>query len=213
MDRFKKYEEEVFRNKQRGLNMKTLSKLSNILLVGMLVLLLVAGCAQESAKTVAATPEKRSAEDKIRYNRPLDASFVSQEFGFSVAYPKHYVVEKDLDEPFVFQAASPKKVPVLTAAISDPGPITEAIEDIITEAAGSDIQVKSQRETTLKDGNTKATEYIIEYLAMGQWELKGIGLIVIKDDTLILYQVTSMITGFEKWQPWFETLLYSIKVQ
>lgn len=149
-------------------------------------------------------PAAALAEDKV---------YTNDEYNLTLAYPDTYSISDDIYEPFIFIVQGPKRLPAMHLAVIDKQDSVEAaVNYVIEETGGSDINIVSTEEITLKDAkNTKATRYVLEYLAMGQYELKGVGVIVPQGDKQVFLQVTFAKQGFEKYAETFTNRLYNLK--
>jgi len=82
------------------------------------------------------------------------AEYTSDEYGFSVKYPKDW--EQQPSDTTLFYAAAPDQVPILMISVAEGATLAEAVAAAVEEVGGSNVTIKSQSETTLVDG-TEAT--------------------------------------------------------
>jgi hypothetical protein len=90
-------------------------------------------------------------------------TYTNSELGFSVKYPMDWKQSTAVKSPtLVFLAQASSQVPILSVDIAEGTTFADATTTALQEAGSTDINFKSQNETTLADG-TKAFECVVQY--------------------------------------------------
>ena len=146
--------------------------------------------------------------------------YVNEKYGFSIKYYKHYVEKEPIEPECVFKAVSSARPPI---------PLPEVdvfVEDIEEGTAfadlreftradfetfgGRDIEVVSEKETTLADG-TPAHELVFEWSMAGSPRLKTFILSVIKEDQWFSIVLTNMADYWSETEAELKKVAYSLQ--
>jgi hypothetical protein len=154
-------------------------------LVPLIAVLLIVGLtlpACTSQKPAETTPTTGGALSFVA------AEYVNTDYGFSVKYPKDWVQQQNTPG-IVFLASPAKRVPALSVAIQSEATFADALKANMA-LNGSDINITTQRSTTLADG-TPAFEAVVK------WKTQGLGantfaLGVQKDGNWIIVAITTV---------------------
>ncbi|MCX6008551.1 MAG: hypothetical protein NTW48_00645 [Chloroflexi bacterium] len=113
---------------------------------------------QAETEGPSAPPEQQAETEKPSALSFEAAEYTNAEFGFSVKYPKDWKEATAISGPgILFVAQAPAQVPVLLVSVSEGATLVDALTAAVEGTGGSDVNIKSQSETTLSDG-TKATQ-------------------------------------------------------
>lgn len=134
--------------------------------------------------------------------------YTNTEYGFSIKYPKEWQVQPSDQPTTIFYAASAKRVPLVNVFVVPGADITEAFTAAIS-GSGSDVQLVSQKQTTLQDG-TPAIE------ASFKWKGQGVGvntlaLGVNKKDKWIIVAVTTAPLLARYDEALFSEIIYTLR--
>jgi hypothetical protein len=157
--------------------------------VPFIAILLILGLALPACtcqNTTETTPPAQQAGGALSFEA---AEYVNAEYGLSVKYPKDWVQQPNPDPSTVFLASPAKRVPAVGVSIQDGATFAEALTTTLM-ASGSDINITTERATTLADG-TPATEAVVK------WKTQNLGattfaLGVQKDGKWIMVDVTTV---------------------
>ena len=128
------------------------------------VMLLVLGLTLPACTRQQATPPEQQAEGMLSFEA---AEYVNADYGFSIQYPKEWLQQPSEEPTTVFYAAAEKRVPALTISVMDGASFAEALTASLA-LAGSDINIVTERATTLADG-TPASEAVVK------WKVQNFG--------------------------------------
>ncbi|MFA5077882.1 MAG: DUF1254 domain-containing protein [Dehalococcoidia bacterium] len=92
----------------------------------------------------------------------LTDAYNNTEYGFSINYPKSWIVKSPSDKN-VFVATSPAKSKTIIISVRDEDSISTAINAILGESI-TNIKIASEKEVKLEDG-TMATQAVLEFKA------------------------------------------------
>jgi len=136
------------------------------------------------------------------------AEYTNTEYGFSVNYPNEWQVQSSDQPTTILHAAPAKRAPLINVFVVPGADITEAFTTAVS-SSGSDVQLVSQKQTTLKDG-TPATE------ASFKWKGQGVGvntlaLGVKKKDKWIIVAVTTapLLSRYD--EAFFSEIVYTLR--
>ncbi len=161
--------------------------------IAFIVMLIVLGltlpactCQQPTETGEPSTPPGQQVEGALSFNA---AEYVNAEYGFSLEYPEEWLEQPSEEPTTVFYAASEKRVPALAISVMDGATFAEALT-VTLSLAGSDINVVTERASTLADG-TPATEAVVK------WKVQNFGaetfvLGVQKDDKWLIVYITTV---------------------
>lgn len=141
-----------------------------LVLISLLFMLSLAGCASETPVTEPEAPaeEAEAPEEEIAEPEPVELSFeakeyINSEYGFSVKHPAAWV-ENEVTEgsPIVYYVVSEEKVPLMFVYVGEAVTFEEALEGAIETAEGSKVKIDSTEATKLV-GGTDATRAIFKF--------------------------------------------------
>lgn len=140
-----------------------------LILMSLLLVLFMAGCASETpavepeAPVVETeTPEEESEPEPVELSfEPIE--YVNAEYGFSVQYPAEWEANP-ISEPstIVLYAVAEKAVPLIFVNVGEAATFEDALNGAIEAAEGSKVDIDSQEDTKLADG-TDATLAIFKF--------------------------------------------------
>lgn len=138
-------------------------------------------------------------------------TFTSDENGLTLDYPDTYV-EQAPYAPYLIIINGPQRIPVVRLAmVTEADSLESVAEYALIEAGGEEITVTDPHEVTLADGKTKATEFVVSYLALGQYDMKGVGLYVDKGEKKFLATAVFVKGGYNKYLDKLKELAYGLK--
>jgi hypothetical protein len=156
--------------------------------VSFIVILLILGLALPACtcqKPAVTTPPTQQAGGALTFEA---AEYVNAEYGLSVKYPKDWVQQQNTPG-IVFLASPAKRVPALSVAIQSEATFADALKANMA-LNGSDINITTERSTTLADG-TPASEAVIKWKTQGL-SADTFALGVQKDSKWIIVAVTTV---------------------
>jgi hypothetical protein len=95
---------------------------------------------------------------------PVEATeYTNAELGFSVKYPKDWKQSTVIKSPtIIFVAQAAAQVPLIMVDVAPGATFAEALKTALVGGGGSDIQIKSEKESALADG-TKAFQAVYSF--------------------------------------------------
>ena len=141
-----------------------------LILMSLLFMLSLAGCASETPVTEPEAPEEEAEapEEEAAEPEPVELSFeakeyINAEYGFSVKHPAVWV-ENPVTEgsPVVYYVVSEDSVPLMFIHVGEAATFEEALEGAIVAAEGSKVKIESKEEVKLV-GGTDATRAIFKF--------------------------------------------------
>ena len=141
-----------------------------LILMSLLFMLSLAGCASETPVTEPEAPEEEAEapEEEAAESEPVELSFeakeyINAEYGFSVKHPAPWV-DNEISEgsSIVYYVASEDRAPLMFVNVGDATTFEEALNGAIDAAEGSKVKIDTQEAVKLT-GGVDATRAIFKF--------------------------------------------------
>ena len=124
---------------------------------------------------------------------PTPGVYTNEQYGFSVEYPVEWAETDALSSAtLVFAAAASAQVPLLLVDVVEGATFVEALTAALEGGGSSDVEIKSESETTLADG-TPASQAVIKFKnPIAPMAIDAFSLGVLKDGKWVMVTVATV---------------------
>jgi len=140
------------------------------------------------------------------------ATYTNADYGFSVKYPAEWAESTALSSPtLVFCAQASAQVPLLLVDVVEGATFVEALTAALEGGGSSDVEIKSESETTLADG-TAASQAVIKFKnPIAPMAIDAFSLGVLKDGKWVAATVATVGLLAKYDEPLFSEVVHTLQ--
>ena len=157
----------------------------------------------------AAAPAAPAEEGELSFEA---AEYRNTQYGFSIKYPKDWA---QADVGGVFSAEASGQVPALTVDVRDVeagATFADVLTAVLEAEGGSGVEIISEKETTLADGATPASEAAVKFKIRGV-TAHAFSLGAIKDSKWIIVTITTVKMFASYDEALFSEIAYTLQFE